>query len=80
MTAILRRKGVIINHKKVRKLMKMLNLKGIYPGANTSARNHADMAHPYLLKELEINRFNIWDALHIVLAGMLLNLNPLLEF
>ena len=45
MTASLRRQGIIINHKKVRKLMQMLNLKAIYPGPNTSARNHAEMAH-----------------------------------
>jgi putative transposase len=63
MTAILRRQGVIINHKKVRKLMKMLNLKAIYPGPNTSKKNHADMVHPYLIKDLAINRFNqVWQT------------------
>lgn len=63
MTASLRRHGIIINHKKVRKLMKMLNLKAIYPGPNTSARNHAEMVHPYLLKNLEINHFNqVWQT------------------
>jgi putative transposase len=63
MTSSLRRQGVIVNHKKVRKLMKMLNLKAIYPGPNTSARNHADMVHPYLLGGLEINRFNhVWQT------------------
>lgn len=63
MTASLKRQGVIINHKKVRKLMNILNLKAIYPGPNTSIRNHADMVHPYLLKDLEINRFNqVWQT------------------
>ena len=63
MTASIRRKGIIINHKKVRKLMQMLNLKAIYPGPNTSARNHEEMVHPYLLKDLEINRFNqVWQT------------------
>lgn len=63
MTQGLRRQGIIINHKKVRKLMKMLNLRAIYPGPNTSIRNHADMVHPYLLKDLEINRFNqVWQT------------------
>jgi putative transposase len=63
MTASLRRQGIIINHKKVRKLMQMLNLKAIYPGPNTSARNHAEMVHLYLLKDLEINRFNqVWQT------------------
>jgi putative transposase len=59
----LRRQGVIINHKKVSKLMKMLNLKAIYPGPNTSVRNHADMVHPYLLKDFEITHFNqVWQT------------------
>lgn len=41
----------------------MLNLKAIYPGPNTSARNHAEMVYPYLLKDLEINYFNqVWQT------------------
>jgi len=59
----LRRKGLLVNHKKVRKLMNMLNLKAIYPGPNTSIRNHAEMVYPYLLKGLEIKHFNqIWQT------------------
>jgi putative transposase len=59
----LKRQGVIINHKRVRKLMKMLNLKAIYPGPNTSVRNHADMVYPYLLKDLSINHVNqVWQT------------------
>lgn len=42
MTSSLRRHGLVVNHKKVQKLMKMLNLKAIYPGPNTSARNHEE--------------------------------------
>ena len=49
MTANLKLQGIIINRKKVRSLMKRLNLKAIYPGPNTSIRNHAEMVHPYLL-------------------------------
>jgi putative transposase len=63
MTLCLRRQGIVINHKKVRKLMRMLNLKAIYPGPNTSARNHAEMVYPYLLKGLKINHFNqVWQT------------------
>jgi putative transposase len=62
-TNSLKRQGVVINHKRVRRLMKMLNLKAIYPGVNTSIRNHADMVHPYILKGLEINYFNqVWQT------------------
>ena len=63
MTRSLRRQGIVVNHKKVQQLMKMLNLKAIYPGPNTSARNHAEMVHPYLLKDLRINRVNqVWQT------------------
>lgn len=63
MTNSLKRQGVVINHKRVGRLMKMLNLKAIYPGPNTSIRNHADMVQPYILNGLEINRFNqVWQT------------------
>jgi putative transposase len=43
--------------------MTMLNLKAIYPRPNTSARNQAEMVHPYLLKDLEVIRFNqVWQT------------------
>jgi len=62
-TSSLRRQGMVVNHKKIQKLMKMLNLKAIYPGPNTSARNHAEMVHPYLLNDLKINYFNqVWQT------------------
>jgi putative transposase len=63
MTESFRREGININHKKVMNLMKGLNLKAIYPKPNTSMRNHADMVHPYLLKDLEIDSFNkVWQT------------------
>ncbi len=43
--------------------MKILNLRAIFPAPNTSIRNHADIAYPHLLKDLEINRFNqLWQT------------------
>ena len=63
MTAQLRRQGFAINHKKVSLLMARLKLKAIYPGPNTSIRNHAEMVYPYLLKDLFINRLNhVWQT------------------
>ena len=60
---MLKRRGIIINHKKVRSLMKMLNLRAIFPGPNTSVRNRNDMVHPYLLKNLKITHFNqVWQT------------------
>ena len=63
MTEALRRQGILVNHKKVRNLMKLLKLKAIFPGPNTSVRNHANKVHPYLLKGMEIKRFNqVWQT------------------
>lgn len=60
---MLKRRGIIINHKKVMRLMKMLNLRAIFPGPNTSVRNRNDMVHPYLLKNLKITHFNqVWQT------------------
>lgn len=62
-TAMLRRQGMSVNYKRVRRLMKLMNLKAIYPGPNTSKRNFKDLVHPYLLKGLQINRKNqVWQT------------------
>jgi len=62
MTVMLKRKGIFVNKKKVQRLMKMLNLKAIYPGPNTSKRNHAEMVYPYLLKKLPITSIHqVWQ-------------------
>lgn len=43
--------------------MKMLNLKAIFPGPNTSVRKHGEMVYPYLLQNLDINTFNqVWQT------------------
>ena len=61
-TAMLRRKGYFINKKKVQRLMKLLGLKAIYPGPNTSKRNRAEMVYPYLLKNLPIvTMHQVWQ-------------------
>ena len=48
---------------KVKKAMKELGLKAIYPGPKTTQANKDDKKHPYLLRELEINHINqVWAA------------------
>jgi putative transposase len=62
MAAMLSRAGYLINKKKVQRLMKLLKLKAIYPGPNTSRRNHAEMVCPYLLKNLQVvNKHQVWQ-------------------
>lgn len=61
-TSILRRKGFIVNKKKVARLMKLMGLRAIHPGPNTSKRNHAEMVHPYLLRNLTVTRTHqVWQ-------------------
>jgi len=61
-SAILKNKGMIINQKRVLRLMRKQQLRAIYPGANTSKRNHQEMVYPYLLKNLDITKAHqVWQ-------------------
>ena len=53
-TETMRQKGRHINHKRVRRLMRMMRLQGICPGPNLSKRLHTKYIHPYLLRGLKI--------------------------
>lgn len=61
-TAVLRRDGIMINGKKVLRLMQLMNIAAIYPKLNTSKKAQADKIYPYLLSDLEINKPNqVWQ-------------------
>ena len=54
--------GHQVNHKRVRRLLRLMNLMAIYPKKNLSKLGHAEYVHPYLLKGLEVNRSNqVWQ-------------------
>jgi len=54
-TRILRRDhGLIINRKKVRRLMRLMGIYTLYPKPNLSKRFHAQYIRPYLLRNLAI--------------------------
>ena len=54
--------GLIINKKKVQRLMRAMNLQTVYPGPNTSKRNLQEMVYPYLLKDLAITKLHqVWQ-------------------
>ena len=57
-TAILRREGFEINHKKVQRLMKQLNIQAIYPKPNTSKKFEDAGVYPYLLGDMSITSSN----------------------
>ena len=63
MVAVLRREGVRINRKRVRRLMRVMGLEAIYQKPNTSQCHPAHKVYPYLLRGLVIDRPNqVWCA------------------
>lgn len=60
-TKELRASGVKVNRKRVQRLMAWGGIQAIYPGPNTSRRNHLHAVHPYLLRNLSITHPNqVW--------------------
>lgn len=51
-------RGFKVNRKCVQRLMRAGGIQAIYPGPNTSRRNKLHAVHPYLLRDLLINRGN----------------------
>jgi putative transposase len=60
-TEELRKKGYLVNHKRVCRLMKKLGIIARAPGPHTSRGNSQHEKYPYLLKGMEIDRTNqVW--------------------
>lgn len=54
--------GFLVNHKRVRRLLRLMGLMAIYPKKNLSQLGLKKYIHPYLLKGLDINRPNqVWE-------------------
>lgn len=63
MTSHLRMQGYCVNEKRVRRLMRKMNLYAIYPQPGLSKGGAAKYVHPYLLRNLDINRPNqVWST------------------
>jgi putative transposase len=68
----LRTEGLIVNRKRVRRLMRIMGIEAIYPKPNLSFNGKEHLVIPYLLKGLIINRPNqVWgiDITYIKLKG-----------
>lgn len=62
-TAALRRQGILINHKAIERLMRLMGIAGICPKKNISKSNDLHTKYPYLLEELLIVRINqVWGT------------------
>jgi putative transposase len=54
--------GFIVNTKRVRRLLRKMNIMAIYPKRNLSKLGHAKYIRPYLLRGLRINMPNqVWE-------------------
>ena len=63
MVAVLRRAGLMVNRKHVRRLMRLMGIAAIYQRPNTSKPHPEHQVFPYLLRSLAINRPNqVWCA------------------
>jgi len=63
LTAELNRRSHGVNHKKVLRLMREMNVQALYPRPNTSRHNPNNKIYPYLLRGLEIIYPNqVWST------------------
>lgn len=72
MTVYLQNLGFVVNHKRVRRLMRKLGLEAIYPKPNLSKPGKDHLTYPYLLREKAIEYSNqVWatDITYIRLKG-----------
>jgi len=59
----LRRCGIKANRKKIQRLMRIMGIEAVYPKPNTSRAHPEHKIHPYLLRNLVIDRPNqVWAA------------------
>lgn len=63
MTDYLRELGMKVNHKRVRRLYKVMDIRALGPNPYTSKANPTDYKYPYLLRDLTIGCANqVWAA------------------
>jgi putative transposase len=62
--------GFVVNHKRVRRLLRLMGLMAIYPKRNLSKLGLKKYIHPYLLKGLDINRPNMAWAIDVTYIPM----------
>lgn len=54
--------GLIVNHKRIRRLLRLMGLMAIYPKKNLSKLGKAKYIKPYLLRDLDIDHVNhVWQ-------------------
>jgi len=74
--------GMLVNHKKLRRLLRKMGVKAIYPKRNLSKLGLAKYIRPYLLKGVTINHPNqVWeiDITYIPMANGFMYLTAIID-
>ncbi len=74
--------GIVANHKRVRRLLRLMGLMAIYPKRNLSKLGQKKYIHPYLLKGLKVYRPNqVWaiDITYIPMKHGFLYLTAIID-
>ncbi len=74
--------GILANHKRVRRLLRLMGLMAIYPKRNLSGLGQAKYIKPYLLRDLKITRPNqVWaiDITYIPMPKGFLYLTAIID-
>jgi putative transposase len=82
MTVFLQGQGYLVNHKRVRRLMRVMGIEAIYCRPNTSQPNKVHQVYPYLLKGLPITHANqVWvtDITYVPMAKGFMYLMAILD-
>lgn len=83
MTKWLQQQGHLVNHKRVERLMGLMNLRSVLPGPNTSKPRKDHEKYPYLISDMEIDRPNqVWatDITYIRLNGAFVYLTAVMDW
>jgi putative transposase len=63
MTAILARRGEVVNRKRVRRLMALMGLEALHPRPRTTVAGADGRAYPYLLRDRVLSRIDeVWSS------------------
>lgn len=82
-SAELKRRGVAIGRKRIRRLMKELKIRAIYPKPKTTFSNAQHKKYPYLLRDVEIKRVHqVWstDITYIKIKGGWIYLTAIIDW
>jgi len=74
--------GIVANHKRVRRLLRLMGIMAIYPKKNLSRLGQAKYIKPYLLRDLKITRPNqVWaiDITYIPMPKGFLYLTAIID-